>query len=475
MEFVVLGYEALGALVVGVGGEGGQQHDALGQGGVKAGHCQDAVHAVHAEEGGGVAHALGLVQDDGVGLVVGGQEDQIRALALGVGQLHGEVALGVLGEGALADDLQAHLAGLGHEGVPDALGVSVVVAVDDAHLRPGHVLGDIVGGANALVGVGEADLEHVVLAADDVGGGGGGGQGKYPVVVDLSGHGDGGAGGDGAHQDLHAPVHQGVVGVDGGLAVGHVVLGLELKLDAAQGVDLVHGDLGAVHGGVAVDGGVAGQGAHAAQLKGAAGAAGGGVGGGLAAVSGRGAAVGGLVIAAAAGGQAQYHGQSQQDTKKLLHHTFSFCVVSLTFIYKKAAPPQERCRIAVHLMERDLPLGRIWGKNQQDRQQNQNSQYQRIHQAAQNYQGNYNKNGRQNHGVQNHNDSAESGARAGAMRMRSRGVHGAGGRPMRHHIHAVHTHSGHCPAPFRKLLFHFLILYRSAGRKSMGVFVRTFS
>ena len=282
MAGLVLGYEALGLFILGIGGEGGQNHDALGQGGVKAFHGQDAVHAVHTEEGGGVTHGLGLGQDNGSGLVVDGQEHGVSAGGLGRGQLDGEVGGGVLGEGAFIDDLDALVCGLGHEGVTDALGVSVVIAVDHGHLGAGHVGAHIDGGAAALVGVGEAELEHIVLTGGHVGGGGGGSQGKDPLLIDLGRNGDGGAGGDRAYQNLHTPVHQAVIGVDGGLTVGHVVLKLELDLGAvhaAGGVDFVNGDLAAVHDGLAVDGSVTGDGAYAAEVKAAG--LGGGIGAGL--------------------------------------------------------------------------------------------------------------------------------------------------------------------------------------------------
>ena len=61
---VVLGDEADGLLIGGVGGEGGQDHDALGEAEVEVGHGQDAVHAVHAEEGRLIAHGVGLGEDD---------------------------------------------------------------------------------------------------------------------------------------------------------------------------------------------------------------------------------------------------------------------------------------------------------------------------------------------------------------------------------------------------------------------------
>ena len=123
-----------------------------------------------------------------------------------------------------------------------------------ATLAPRHVLGDVVSGGNALVGVGEADLEDVVLALGNVGGGGGGGQHEGAVIVAGIGNGDGSAGGGGADEDLHAPVHHGVVGVDGLLAVGLVVLLLILELDlAVAGVDLIDGQLSALNNGQTID------------------------------------------------------------------------------------------------------------------------------------------------------------------------------------------------------------------------------
>lgn len=149
----------------------------------------------------------------------------------------------------------------------------VIVFVDDGDLRTVEVLIDVLGGTGALVGVGEADLEHVVIVVDgnDIVAGGGGGQGEHPVLIGQRDHGKGRLGGDGAHQDLHAVVHQGVVGVDGGLSVVDVVLSHQLKLDvAAQGIDFVHRDLGGIGHAGAIDGGAAGQGANDADFEGAA-------------------------------------------------------------------------------------------------------------------------------------------------------------------------------------------------------------
>ena len=206
-----------------------------------------------------------------------GQEQEVGAGVAGSGELDVEVGGGGVGEGAFIDNGNALVGGFLHKGVTDALGISVVVAVDDGDLCAGEVVGKVVSGGNALVGVGEADLEGIVLVSDEVDGGAGRGEQEGALVIGLGSDRDAGAGGDRSEQDLHAPVHQGVVGVDGLVAgVGFIVLRLELKLDGAvRGVDLVNGDLGCVHNGIAVDGGAAGQGALSADLEGAVGEGGG--------------------------------------------------------------------------------------------------------------------------------------------------------------------------------------------------------
>ncbi|CAN4035735.1 Multidrug export protein mepA, partial [Dysosmobacter welbionis] len=328
---LILRHEVLGHLVLRVGGEGSQQVDAFSQRGIEVLGGQDAVHAVHAEEGGGVAHGVGLGQNDRGGGIVDGQEQQIGAGGLGTSQLDVEVGLAGLGEGALIDDVHTAGIGLCLEVVPDTDGVLVIVFVDDGDLRTVEVLIDVLGGTGALVGVGEADLEHVIIVVDgnDIVAGGGGGQGEHPVLIGQRDHGKGRLGGDGAHQDLHAVVHQGVVGVDGGLSVVDVVLSHQLKLDvAAQGIDFVHRDLGGIGHAGAVDGGAAGQGANDADFEGAAAGA---------LPAGRIAGVGVGFIRAAAGGQAEDHNHGHHEGKELLFHlAISF---SWFRLYKKAAPP----------------------------------------------------------------------------------------------------------------------------------------
>ncbi len=316
----VLGHERLGLFVLGIGGERGEEHQALSQRGIEAFEGEDAIHAVHAEEGGRIAHVIGLGKDGGSGGVVDGQEHEIGAGGLRSGQLNGEVSGGVVGEGAFVNDLDGLFAALSHEAVADALGVSVIVAVDHGDLRIGEVLGHVVSGSGALVGVGEADLEHIVLAVDDVRGGSGGSQAEHAVGVSLGGNGDGGAGGHGADLDLHTPVEQGVVGIDGLFAVSLVVLALQLKLHAAGGVELVDCDLGGVDNGIAIDGGGAGQGAADADLKRAFGR------GGIAGIrgvsrfrsGGFGFFLGGLGSLAAAGAQRQYHYEAEYHAEKFL-------------------------------------------------------------------------------------------------------------------------------------------------------------
>ena len=175
------------------------------------------------------------------------------------------------------------------------------------------MLKDVVSGGNALIGVGEADLEHIVFIGGHVGRGGGGGQHEGAVIVADVGHSDGRAGGGGANQDLQAMVHHGVVGVDGLLAIALIVLLLELELDLGiAGVDLIDGQLRALNHGHAVDGVVTGQGADGAQLEGL------GIGGvGAAGVVGRSVRTAGIAGAAgaAAGRHAEDHGRGHDKGK----------------------------------------------------------------------------------------------------------------------------------------------------------------
>ena len=132
-----------GALVGGVGVERGQEHDALGERGIKALHGEDAVHAVHAEPLGFITGGCGLREDEGSGLVVHGQEHELRAFRLRIGDLDGEVGVVAIGKGGVAHDLDAELVAGGLEGLVDALGVNVVVLPDDGDLGGEALVGDV--------------------------------------------------------------------------------------------------------------------------------------------------------------------------------------------------------------------------------------------------------------------------------------------------------------------------------------------
>ena len=140
---LVLLNEGSGLFVGCVCVERGQEHNALGQLGIKAFHGQDAVHAVYAEELRCVAHCVCLGQDQGCRLIVHRQEYQVSALALCVVQLNGEVVSGSIGEGVVGNDLQALGLCLFYELVVNAGGVNVIVLPDDRNLGTELLLCDV--------------------------------------------------------------------------------------------------------------------------------------------------------------------------------------------------------------------------------------------------------------------------------------------------------------------------------------------
>ena len=89
--FLILRYEVLVELGIVVCGVRSEYDYALGQGGVEAFHGEDAVHAVNAEPGGSIACCVGLVEDEGSGFVVHGQEYEVCAGFLALCDLYGEV------------------------------------------------------------------------------------------------------------------------------------------------------------------------------------------------------------------------------------------------------------------------------------------------------------------------------------------------------------------------------------------------
>ena len=200
----------------------------------------------------------------------------------------------------------------------NAGGVNVIVLPDDRNLGAELLLCNVLRGCGALVRVHKAHLEYVVLALGYCNGGCGRGQRENTVAVVLSGGSLARLGGYGAEGQLHAPVLQGVVGVDSLLGVVLIVLIVQLKLNiAALSVDLVNSDLRAVLCSIAVNGSRAGQRAGAANLEGSAGS--GAVG---AAVLRIGAARSGT---AAAGQRRSQHSAGEEHTECFLHgEIFSF-------------------------------------------------------------------------------------------------------------------------------------------------------
>ena len=197
-------------------------------------------------------------------------------------------------------------------------GVNVIVLPDDRNLGAELLLCDVLRGCGALVRVHKAHLEYVVLALGYCNGGCGRGQCENAVAVVLSGGSLARLGGYGAEGQLHAPVLQGVVGVDSLLGVVLIVLIVQLKLNiAALSVDLVNSDLRAVLCSIAVNSSRAGQRAGAANLEGSAGS--GAVG---AAVLRIGAARSGT---ATAGQRRSQHSAGEEHTECFLHgEIFSF-------------------------------------------------------------------------------------------------------------------------------------------------------
>ena len=200
----------------------------------------------------------------------------------------------------------------------DAGGVNVIVLPDDSDLGAELLLCDVLCGCGALVRVNEAHLEHIVLVRGYRNGGSRRSQCENTVAVVLSGGSLARLGGYGAERQLHAPVLQGVVGVDSLLGVVLIVLIVQLELNiAALSVDLVNCDLCAVLAGVAVNSSRAGQRAGAANLEGSAGS-----GAVRAAVLRIGAARSG---AAAAGQRRSQHSAGKKHTECFLHgEIFSF-------------------------------------------------------------------------------------------------------------------------------------------------------
>ena len=112
--------------------------------------------------------------DQGSCIVVHGQEDQISALILALGDLHREISVVVGGEGGGGDDFQVQVGRVGNKSLVDAGGVHIGVVVDDADL--------------GSVRLECADHLHLLLQVQHVGNAGAVGAGLLIVVYDARGH-----------------------------------------------------------------------------------------------------------------------------------------------------------------------------------------------------------------------------------------------------------------------------------------------
>ena len=167
----------------------------------------------------------------------------------------------------LVNNLELGLSGLGLKGICDARRIGVAGVIEQHELLVRILLGQELGSVDALVGVGEANLEDAILAVGDVlGGRGRGDHERLGVATALCGNGNRRTRGGRADEGLHAPVEQGVEGVDGLLAVGLVILGLAGKRQLL-GREILAAKLDTLGNGLAVGRVGAGQRADGADLK----------------------------------------------------------------------------------------------------------------------------------------------------------------------------------------------------------------
>ena len=170
-------------------------------------------------------------------------------------------------EGLLVDNLELGLSGLGLKRICNARRIGVAGVIEQHELLVRILLRQELGSVDTLVGVGEANLEDAILALGNVlGGRGRGDHERLGVVTTLCGNGNRRTRGGRADEGLHAPVEQGVEGVDGLLAVSLVVLGLADKRQLL-GREILAAKLDSLGNGLAVGRVGAGQRADGADLK----------------------------------------------------------------------------------------------------------------------------------------------------------------------------------------------------------------
>ena len=236
--------------------KGSHEHQTLGQLRIKVVQCQDAVHTVATEEFRAEAsHGRGLFQNQRRLRIVDGQENHIRAGIFGFLNLHREVGFVIRIKGIRRNDLQLLSGRFGFEALIDTGRIRIGVIINDSNFGRQFVTGDVFGRFHALVGVGEAHAERVVVF-HALGRRTGGSQLEHIVRFGFVGNSHAGVTGNRTHQQVHAPVFQIVVRIDGFFRIVFIILEFEFDLhtgDTARFVDLFNSHFGAVFNSFAIN------------------------------------------------------------------------------------------------------------------------------------------------------------------------------------------------------------------------------
>ena len=264
---ILIGLDEVGILLI-VSRKRGHEQYALGKRGIEALHREQAVHAVGTHERHVVAHVLGVLEQNGRRRVVDRRKDERGAGLLGLGELVGKARGGIVLKGLGIDDIKFGLLGLLGKGIGNTRAVRIAGVVEQGDLGIRVLLGQELCGAGAHGGIGEANLENRGLILGNVERRGRRRDHEH-IVGDLARDSDGGTGGDGADERLHAPVAQGIEGVDGLLAVSDVVLRLKREFEVL-GRKILGGELGTLLGRNAIGCRGAGQRADDTDLEGLA-------------------------------------------------------------------------------------------------------------------------------------------------------------------------------------------------------------
>ena len=264
---ILIGLDEVSILLV-IGGKRGHEQYALGKRGIEALHREQAVHAVGTHERHVVAHVLGVLEQNGRRRVVDRRKDERGAGLLGLGELVGKARGGIVLKGLGIDDIKFGLLGLLGKGIGNTRAVRIAGVVEQGDLGVCILLGQELRSAGAHGGIGEANLKDRGLILGDVERRGRRRDHEH-IVGDLARDGDGGTSRDGADESLHAPVAQGIEGVDSLLAVSDVILGLKREFEVL-GREILGGELGTLLGRNAIGCRGAGQRADDTDLEGLA-------------------------------------------------------------------------------------------------------------------------------------------------------------------------------------------------------------